>query len=320
MTRILITDYTDLALPEMLRLHGIEVDYMPEISRSELLQVIPEYSGIVINTRTHADRELIECGRNLEFIGRLGSGLDIIDMQAAGEKGIKVLSTPEANSRAVAEHALGMLLAVANKFNRSQNEFAGQQKWNRESCRGFELEHKTIGIIGVGNNGSAFTRLLQPFGMRVLLYDKYRSAGYADEFPFAFASSPEEILREADIISFHVPLTAETYHWVNNDFFKFWKNAKVLINISRGKVVKTQSLLTALKTNKLEYACLDVYENENPNTYTVEEQLNYKYLSENEHVICTPHVAGWTMESKQKIAALLANKILSLYASEVLFT
>jgi D-3-phosphoglycerate dehydrogenase len=320
MIRVLITDFTDRSLPEMLNLHGMAVDYLPEISRGELLKIIPDYQGVIINTRTIADRELMDSGVRLMFIGRLGSGLDIIDVEYARKRNIKVLSTPEANSRAVAEHALGMLLSVANRFKKGQAIFDSQKIWDREVCRGFELENKTIGIIGVGNNGSAFTRLLQPFGMNILLYDKYRPAGYALEFPYAKASSLEEIYREAEIISFHIPLTLETRHWVDEQFFNAWQNPRVLINISRGKVVKTEALVSALKQNTLDLACLDVFENENPNTYSTEEQNYYKYLSECERVLCTPHVAGWTIESKQKIATMLANKILSECASEALFT
>ncbi len=318
MLNVLITDDVHEALIGKLQQSGIAVEYRPDISNREIFEILPSYDGLVINSKTKVDRAMMDRGIKLRFIGRLGSGLDIIDLEYASIRGITVLSTPEANSRAVAEHVLGMMLAAANRFRQGMQEVASMQKWQREACRGFELEGKTIGIIGVGNNGSETVKLLASMGMQILMYDKYRPAGYGAAYPHAVeAGSPDVITERASIISLHVPLTHETENMVNEEFFERWKNPLMLVNISRGRVVDTESLVKALSSGRLPFACLDVLANEKPETYSPEERMNYGYLANHPQVICTPHVAGWTHESKEKIALSLAKSILTKCANEV---
>ena len=305
---VLVTDYVHPALLEGLVSLGYHPTYAPEMTRAEMEEYLPHYKGVVINTRCSLNRAALEKSPGLQWIARLGSGLDIIDLEAAREKGIHVLSAPEGNAQAVAEHAMGMLLALSNKIIPSDQEVRSGQ-WLREKNRGWEIAGKTIGIIGFGNNGSAFGRLWHGWDVRVLAYDKYLER-YGNEK--VIAVELDALLDQADIISFHIPLTNETNGMIDDHFISKCKSGVVLVNTSRGKVVKLEALVNALKSGKVKGACLDVLPYEPPTSGPEDYQKLMQELYLMENVVLSPHVAGWTVESKRKIAEVLLNKIKSL--------
>jgi D-3-phosphoglycerate dehydrogenase len=254
----------------------------------------------VINTRTVADTELLSAGRDLKWVARLGSGLDIIDLVQAEQRGIHVISTPKANANAVAEHVVGMLLGLLRHIVISDREVR-RGEWLREKNRGRELQGMTVGIIGFGNTGSAFAGKLAGWQLQVLAYDKYKS-DYANDYPHVRETTLEEVLTHSDVLSLHVPLTAETGYMVNGAFLAKCKPGAILVNSSRGKIVDTAALVLALRTGHLAGACLDVQENERPDTFTPDERTLYDILFAMSNVVLTPHVAGWTFASKRRIA------------------
>lgn len=308
---ILITDYVHFKLLDGLEKLGYSIDFKPEIAYSDIHGIIKEYQGIVINSKVKMTAELMDLATNLKFIARLGSGLDIIDLPAAKERNIHVFSAPEGNRVAVAEHALGMLLALSNNLLKAHWQVTHFQ-WDRESCRGWELENKTIGIIGFGNNGSALAERLSGFHCKVLAYDKYKTKYAVDYKNVREIDSLEEMLPLCDVISFHVPLTDETYQMFNDQFVEQCKKGVYLINTSRGKVVDTACLINALDSSQIGGACMDVFENEKTQTYTESEKEMYENLFRRENVIFSPHVAGWTKESFYKISDSLLRQITSL--------
>lgn len=307
---VLITDYVHFKLIDGLDNLGYDIDFKPEIAYSDIHGIIHDYHGIVINSKVKMNAELLNLASQLKFIARLGSGLDIIDLPEAERLGIHVFSAPDGNRVAVAEHAIGMLLALSNKLllaNWQVNNF----QWDRESCRGWEIDNKTIGVIGFGNNGSAFAERLAGFNCQVLAYDKYKT-NYTSGYEHVKEVTLEELLKESDVISFHVPLTVETKHMLDDAFLKNVKKGVYIINTSRGKVVDTKSLLRGLESNKIAGACMDVFENEKTKSYTEDELSMYTSLCKMENVIFSPHVAGWTKESFEKISDSLLSKIASL--------
>lgn len=305
--RVLITDDVHESMIPGLEEMGYSVDYHPEITLDEVKVIAGQYQGLVINSKIRVDRRMLEEAPSLRFIGRLGSGLDIIDLSAAAVHGVVVLSVPEGNANAVAEHAVGMLLALANNFIRADREVR-RMDWRREANRGFELEGRTIGIVGYGHTGRAFAEKLSGFGVKILAYDKYIS-GFAEEHNYVKEATWDELIRDSEIISFHVPLTEETRHMVDRDLINALRTGAIIINTSRGKVVDTEALVEGLETGKLRGACLDVFENERPQTFSTDERSIYSRLYAMEQVVLTPHVAGWTVESKEKISRFLLNKI-----------
>lgn len=302
---VLITDYVHPILIRGLIEMGYQPTYAPEMTRAEMEAYLIHYKGVVINTRCSVSRKLIENSPGLKWIARLGSGLDIIDLDAAMERGIQVISAPEGNAQAVAEHAMAMLLCLANNLLAGDREVR-EGHWLREKNRGWEVSGKTIGIIGYGNNGGAFGRLWNGWDVRVVAYDKYLEQ-YGDAK--VIAVDYDALLDQADIISLHVPLTTETFEMVNKDFIEKCKKGSVLINTSRGKVVDLNSLLDALRSGHLKGACLDVQSYEPPSSGPEAYQKVFNELCTMENVVFSPHVAGWTVESKRKIAEVLLNKI-----------
>lgn len=305
--RVLITDGVHEIMPATFESKDYEVDYQPDITLAESKEIIHRYHGAIINSKIKAHKDWLDAADNLEFIGRLGSGMEIIDVPYAQSKGIRVFSAPEGNRNAVAEHALGMLLALANNFLKGHYDVQRMQ-WDREGTRGFEIEGKTIGIIGFGNNGKQFAKRLAGMDMKVLAYDKYLD-GYTDGMDHVKESSPEEIKAQANIISLHLPLTDETHHYIDTAFLSECKKAIVIINTARGKNIDTRALIDGLHSGKVKAAGLDVFENEKPKTFTPKEKKMYNELYYIENVILSPHVAGWTVESKYKIAKTLLDKI-----------
>ncbi len=311
--KVLITDGVHPILFEGLKNLGFEHDYNPKISLSEVHQIIHQYEGLVMNSKIIADQSLFDKAEQLFFIARLGSGMEIVDQTYAKLKGIHVINSPEGNRNAVAEHALGMLLSLANNLNRADRELR-EMHWDREKNRGFELYGKTIGLIGFGHTGSTFAKRLQGMEMNILAYDKYKE-NYASPFPFVKESSPEEIKKEADIISFHLPLNDETKYYCDSKFISECKQGLIILNTSRGNVVETKAILEALDSGKVGGACMDVFENEKPATFSKEEKEMYERLYSFENTIFSPHVAGWTQESKFKLSKVILEKLEKILAS-----
>jgi len=292
---------------------AFDLDYHPAIAYEDVLQLIGSYDGLVVNSKIICDQNFIDRAARLRFIARLGSGREIIDLEYAASRGIQTFFSPDGNNNAVAEHALGMLLALANQLVKADRQVR-QKIWEREARRGWELSGKTIGIIGFGYTGSQFARKLAGMEMKVLVHDKYLS-GFQSQLPFIVETGKEDIIREADIISFHLPLSAETYHYCNDDLIGSCKPGVILINTSRGNVIDTKALVRGLTSGRVGGACLDVFENEKPMTFTAEEDRLYSTLYAMDQVILSPHIAGWTRESKYKMASILLKKILNLYRS-----
>ena len=306
---VLITDAVHELLILGLEAAGYECHYQPDISPGVVLQRIEAYTGIIINSKITVDRDFLEAAPNLKFIARLGSGLEIIDLVAAREKGVLVHRSPDGNCDAVAEHALGMLLALANNLCTANAELR-KKIWRREELRGWELMGKNVGIIGFGFTGAAFAKRLSGFDVKVLAYDKYRK-DFAKEFTFVIETQLEQIYEEADILSIHLPLTQETKGLVNDDFLKKFKKPIVLINTARGEIAHTKAILNALNSGKLLGACLDVFENEKPTTYTSEQEIMFAELFERPNVLLSPHIAGWTHESKRRLSQFLLQRIIN---------
>lgn len=306
--KVLITDGVHNLLIEGLTVAGYRCDYMPSISLEEVRAMIHHYQGIIINSKITVDRSFLDKATQLKFIGRLGSGLEIIDLDYAKIKNVAVHRAPDGNCDAVAEHAMGMLLSLAINLRRSDQQVR-QKKWQREQNRGWELMGKTVGIIGFGYTGVAFAKRLAGFGVRVLAYDKYKS-NYTEGMPHVTESDMEQIQKEADVLSLHLPSTPETKGLVDQDYWDKFEKPVVLINTSRGNIVNTKSLLNVLDSGQVIGACLDVFENEKPATYTQDEDLLFQDLFARENILVTPHIAGWTVESKERLAELLLDRIM----------
>jgi D-3-phosphoglycerate dehydrogenase / 2-oxoglutarate reductase len=313
--KILFLDTNHPSMSETLRERGFVCDEDYTSSKEEILKKLPEYSAVIIRSRFRLDREFMDAGINLKCIGRAGAGMENIDLAYAESKGIFCVHAPEGNRVAVAEHALGMLLSLMNNFRRADNEVRNGI-WKREENRGVELTGKTVGIIGYGNMGSAFAKVLRGFDVKILAYDKYKT-GFSDEY--VTESTPEEIFASANVLSFHVPLTAETRGMVNRDFLSSFRNNIWLINTSRGPVVNTESLVKALDSGKVMGAGLDVleYESVSFENLTAEELPQpFRDLCRSDRVILSPHIAGWTIESHRKIAEVLAGKVAEVLGSK----
>ena len=307
MRKVLVTDGVHPLLLEGLTALGFQCDYHPKIGLERVRGMVSDYEGIIINSKVLMDKEMLDAGAKLEFVGRLGSGMEIIDLEYAAQKGIAIHGAPEGNCNAVAEHALGMLLALANNFLQGDREVR-KKNWQREKNRGFEIMGRTVGIIGLGHTGSQFAKKLSGMGVEILAYDKYKT-NYTNNFEQVRETTLEDILTNADIISLHLPFTPETKHLVNADFLRKCKDGVILINTSRGNVAKTKDLIVGLKSGKVGGACLDVFENEKTATFSQAEHTMYNELYEFENVILSPHVAGWTRESLQRLAEVLLRKI-----------
>ena len=280
-----------------------------EKSLEECLELIKTADGVVIRSRFPMDETFLKNADQLKFIARSGAGMENIDVSYCEERGITLYNSPEGNRNAVAEHALGMLLSLMNKLNSADQEVR-KGKWDREGNRGIELDGKTVGIIGYGNNGKAFAKKLRGFDVNVLAYDKYKQSFGSD---FVKECTLKAILDQADVISFHIPQNKETLFFANEEFFSKIEKPIFLLNLSRGKIVETEALVKAIESGKVLGAGLDVLEYEKASFESFFEQelpLPFQYLLNSPKVILTPHVGGWTNESYFKLSNVLADKIL----------
>ncbi|MFZ3565236.1 2-hydroxyacid dehydrogenase [Tenacibaculum finnmarkense] len=287
-----------------------EQDYTA--SKEIIAAKIHQYDGIIIRSRFTIDKQFLDKATNLKFIGRVGAGLENIDCEYANQKGIHLISAPEGNRNAVGEHALGMILSLFNKFKKADTEVRNG-KWLREDNRGIELDGKTIGLIGYGNMGKSFAKKLRGFDVKVLCYDIKPNVG--DEN--CSQVSLEELQQKADVLSLHTPQTALTTNMIDADFINAFSKPFWLINTARGKSVVTSDLVEALKSAKVLGAGLDVLEYEKKsfeNLFVNQEMPEaFQYLIKADNVLLSPHVAGWTVESKQKLAQTIVDKIKALF-------
>ena len=287
---------------------GFVVDYRPEIKREEILAAISNYHGIIVRSKTHLDEEFFSAATNLKFIARAGAGLDQIDVEQANNRNIMIVNAPEGNRDALAEHCIGLTLSLLNKIHIAHQQIRGGA-WNREANRGVEIGGKTVGLVGFGYMGQAFALRLKGFGCKILAYDKYKT-GFSDGL--VKEASMQNIFEECDILSLHVPLTAETKAMVDAGFIANFRKNIYIINTARGEILPLDNLKTQLLTGKVLGAALDVNEFEKRKSLTSEEEELLTFLKNADNVLLTPHVAGWTHESYRKISQVLLEKIRKL--------
>ena len=310
MKRVLISDRTHEVLPQRLREAGFEVRVEPDHDYESLVRAAQGCEGLVVRSKVNIDRAFIDRVPSLKCIGRVGAGMETIDVKYAESKGIRCLNSPEGNRDAVGEHAVGLLLSLLDNIDRADAEVR-QGLWQREANRGYELGPLTVGIIGFGNMGQAFAKRLNGFGCRVIYYDKYLDN--LEKLVNLERVSLETLQREADVVSFHVPLTEETRHYLDAEFVEKMVKPFYLINTARGAVVDTEALVVGLERGKVRGAALDVLEYENMQADGLGEVPTcVHYLMRSPRTVLTPHVAGWTVESKYKLAAVLADKMIEV--------
>ncbi|MFL0353074.1 2-hydroxyacid dehydrogenase [Xanthomarina sp. GH4-25] len=308
--KVLHLDTNHTLIIEQLTDLGFQNDEDYTSSKKVIEAKIHQYDGVIIRSRFTIDKQFIDAAKNLKFIGRVGAGLENIDCVYAENKGIYLASAPEGNRNAVGEHSLGMLLSLFNKLNKADKEVR-EGKWQREANRGIELDGKTVGIIGYGNMGKAFAKKLSGFNVDVLCYDIKEHVGDKNAKQVLLKEFQEKV----DVVSLHTPQTPLTQNMIDASFIKAFKKPFWFINTARGKSVVTDDLVSALKSGKILGAGLDVLEYEKAsfenlfNRSDEEMPLAFKYLIKAENVILTPHVAGWTIESKEKLAQTIVDKI-----------
>jgi D-3-phosphoglycerate dehydrogenase len=310
--KILHIDSNHPLLWERLEQSGFSNEADFTSSKAEIEAKIHNYHGIVIRSRFKIDKEFLDKATNLKFIARVGAGLESIDCDYAIQKNIHLIAAPEGNRNAVGEHALGMLLSLMNKLNRA-DKLVREGKWIREGNRGYELGGKTIGLIGYGNMGKSFAKKLKGFDVNVLCYDIQENVGDVN----AAQVSLTELQQKSDVLSLHIPWTPQTDKMVNSEFINQFAKPFWFINTSRGKNVVTDDVVEALKSGKIIGAGLDVLEYEKlsfENLFIDEKKPEtFEYLLQADNVLLTPHIAGWTFESHEKLAQTIVNKIINLF-------
>ena len=312
--KILLADSNHPVLEKTLRDAGFQCDAFWDLSAEELTRLLPQYSGLIIRSKFRVDAALLAACPALKCIGRVGAGMENIDVAFAEARGVRCLCVPEGNRDAVGEHALGMLLMLLNHLKKADLEVR-QGIWLRAENRGTELRDKTVAIIGYGQMGSSFAKKMSGLESRVLAHDKYKN-GFGSTN--VLEASLEQIFEETDILSLHLPLTAETRYYFNSEFLSRFKKPIYLINTARGKCLDTAALVDGLKSKKVLGACLDVIEYESLSFETLDtRQLPepMQYLLSAENVILSPHIAGWTHESNYRMSLLIAQKMISVLAA-----
>lgn len=310
--QVLFIDTVHPILEERLTEKGFKCIDGTSWSREKCIAEIPKMEGLVIRSRFPMDEDFLKHGTQLKFIARSGAGMENIDLEYTEKNNIQCFNAPEGNRNAVGEHALGMLLSLFNKLKKGDQEVR-QGIWDREGNRGIELDGKTVGIIGYGNNGGAFAKKLAGFDVKVLAYDKYKE-NYGNQY--AQSATMEEIYKEADVISFHIPQNEETMFLADKEFFDAFKKPIFVINLARGKIVRTSALLKGLNSGKIKGACLDVLEYESASfekTISGDEHPEFKSLLSSDKVLFSPHVGGWSVESYFKLSDVLADKIFQFF-------
>ena len=309
--RVLVTDPVDRSGLEALERAGVEVDYRPEITHEELLSVVGQYDALVVRGRTKVTRAVIEAGRGrLKAICRAGVGLDNIDLEAAREAGVEVFNTPEAPTEAVAELTVGLMLALARRIPYADRALK-DGRWAKKELMGFELRGKTLGIIGFGRIGQRVAEICRALGMKIIAYRRTRPPGIEEVLARTgarMARSVEEVLKEADIITLHVPLTPQTRHMIGEREINMMKDGAILINTSRGGVVDEEALYRALVSGKLAGAALDVFEEEPPKGISLK-------LAQLPNVVATPHIGAQTAEAQRTASELAAKKLIEFFRS-----
>jgi D-3-phosphoglycerate dehydrogenase len=305
--QVVFIDTVHPILQQRLENAGYQCIDATHFSKEQCMASIEIAKGIVIRSRFRMDEMFLKNAKSLEFIARSGAGMENIDEAYCESRGIELFNAPEGNRNAVAEHALGMLLNLFRHIKKGDAEVR-TGIWDREGNRGVELDGKTVGIIGFGNNGSAFARKLSGFDVQVLAYDKYKKVANLGQVEKA---SMERIFEEADVVSFHVPQTEETLFWGNADFFNSFAKPIYLLNMSRGKIIKTRDLLDAIDQGKVLGACLDVLEFESTSFSEIDKNETLNQLLNHPKVLLSPHIAGWTQESYFLLSDVLADKILT---------
>ncbi|MFN3528566.1 MAG: NAD(P)-dependent oxidoreductase [Bacteroidia bacterium] len=300
---LIVDDVHELLLKKLAVVPGLELDYRPFLAPSEVIEALKTAHGLVIRSKIQLSGQVLAMAAGLRFIARAGAGMDNIDEGAARELGIRLFNAPEGNRQAVAEHVLAMLLMLFNQLRQADAQVR-QGIWEREANRGLELSGKTVGIIGYGHNGSATAELLAAVGCKVLAYDKYKT-GFGNAQ--VHESRMERLFEEADILSLHIPLTSETRGMINSAFLGAFAKPIRLVNAARGEIVVLSDLAAALDNGQVQGVCLDVLENEKPENWN---PVIMNRLFAHPHVVFSPHVAGWTVESYRKISEVLANKLL----------
>ena len=306
--KVLIVDETHSLLMNRLTEKGFVCHYQPQITYQQVLDCIENYDGMIVRTKFRVEKELFDKATNLKFIGRAGAGMDNIDVDYAELKKVELFNAPEGNSNAVGEHALGMLLAIMNKFEKGDKEVRNEV-WDREGNRGWELDGLTVGIVGYGYMGPAFAKKLKGFDVEVLVYDKYKT-GLGNEW--VREVTEQELFEKADVLSLHIPLTAETKFMVDEHYFNKFKKPIWFVNTARGEIVSIPGLLKALDSRKVKGAALDVLQKEKF-PLAEDDRVWFNDLSKRSNVLLTPHVGGWSVESYRKISETLADKIIERF-------
>lgn len=303
-----IADHTPDFFIDQAKSLGFNCTYSPVISNHEFQQIPDDYQAVLIKSALQLDANFLSKHPSIKYIFRPGSGLDNIDLIYCKQHHINVISTPEGNCNAVAEHVIGMLLNMSNNLYRAISQVKNKE-WIREPNRGFELFNKSIAVIGVGNTGSHLIKRLAGFEMQILPHDKYLPFINSVSMPSVSLST---VYEKAEIVSLHLPLTVETKNYADDEFFESFDKPIYFINASRGKVLDTSALVRAIKNGKVIQASLDVLENEQLETYSKNEIAQLNELIDSNKVFITPHIAGWTFEAKEKMFAILLKKYNSI--------
>lgn len=309
MKKVLIAAPVHPVLTEGLQAAGYECLIHEKISQQQAFELVKDVTGIITSTRLQLDKDLIDAAPQLQWIGRMGSGMEVIDVPYAETKGIKCFGSPDGNANAVAEHALGMLLSLNKRIIQSNNEVK-QGLWLRDENRGTELEGKTIGLIGFGHTGRAFAKKLMGFDMQILAYDKYNRQNFPPYVTQCETLTP--IFEQADIISFHVPLQADTTHYFDENFLRSVKKPFILVNTSRGVVVNNEVLLRGMQEKLICGACIDVWEEEPLNAMSDKQRALLARVANLPNAVLTPHIAGYSFEAVYKMSNILLQKIVKI--------